>query len=90
MAYREEMRTSYTRGRSRSVGGGEFAGETGTESAGGTTHGGDDAKTWNESHAASAGTSSTWTEAETESTTESSVLIPVHGQGIVARPVPLA
>jgi hypothetical protein len=82
MAYREEMRTSVTRGRSTSAGGGEFTGTTGSRSAGGMTRDGEeqDARTWNESNADSAGTSSTWTESESESTTNSSVLIPVMGK----------
>jgi len=82
MEYREEMRTSVTRGKSRSAGGGEFTGTTGSRSTGGATHGGDDqdASSWNESSANSAGTSSTWTESESESTSESSVLVPVMGK----------
>jgi hypothetical protein len=82
MEYREEMRTSVTRGRSTSKGGGEFTGTTGSRSAGGATRDGDeqDARTWSEANAESAGTSSTWTESESESETESSVLIPVMGK----------
>jgi Type IV secretion-system coupling protein DNA-binding domain len=82
MEYREEMRTSVTRGKSASRGGGEFTGTTASASAGGMTHDGEDgdARTWNESNAESGGTSSTWTEAESESTTNSSVLVPVMGK----------
>jgi hypothetical protein len=82
MEYREEMRTSVSRGKSMSAGGGEFTGTTGSRSAGGATRDGEeqDARIWNESLANSAGTSSTWTESESESETESSVLIPVMGK----------
>ena len=82
MEYREELRTSVSRGRSTSAGGGEFTGTTGSKSAGGSTYGGKegDARSWNESNAESAGTSSTWTESESESTTESSVLVPIMGR----------
>ena len=82
MAYREELRTSVSRGKSTSAGGGDFAGITGTKSSGGSASGSNefDASTWNESLANSGGTSNTWTESETVSTTESSVLIPVFGK----------
>jgi hypothetical protein len=82
MEYREEMRTSVSRGRSTSRGGGEFTGTTGSTSAGGATRDGEneDARTWSESLAESGGTSSTWTDSESESTTESSVLIPILGK----------
>jgi hypothetical protein len=82
MKYREELRRSVTRGTSTSAGGGEFAGTTGNESEGGTTFDGEkqDAHTWNESAATSERTSSTWTESDSESTTESSIIIPVMGK----------
>jgi adenosyl cobinamide kinase/adenosyl cobinamide phosphate guanylyltransferase len=82
MEYREELRTSYTRGKSTSTGGGEFTGTTASTSAGGITRDdeNEDANSWNESEADSSGTSSTWTESETESETESSVLIPAMGK----------
>jgi Type IV secretion-system coupling protein DNA-binding domain/TraM recognition site of TraD and TraG len=82
MEYREELRTSVSRGRSTSGGGGEFTGTTGSKSSGGFASGNDrgDANSWGESFAESGGTSSTWTESESESTTESSVLIPVMGK----------
>jgi hypothetical protein len=82
MEYREELRTSTTRGRSTSTGGGSFTGTTASKSAGGVVSGSEehDANSWNESDANSDGTSSTWTESETESETESTVLIPVIGK----------
>jgi hypothetical protein len=82
MAYREEIRTSRTRGRSTSTGGGSFTGTTGSRGTGGiiTDDEQQDANSWQESMAESDGTSSTWTESETESETESSVLIPVMGR----------
>jgi hypothetical protein len=82
MEYREELRASYTRGTSKSAGGGDFTGTTASRSEGGAIQGGEDgdAHSWNESDAESCGTSNTWTESETESTTESSVLIPVMGK----------
>jgi hypothetical protein len=82
MEYREELRTSVSRGKSTSGGGGEFTGTTGSKSSGGFASGNDrgDANSWGESFAESGGTSSTWTESESESETESSVLIPVMGK----------
>jgi hypothetical protein len=82
MEYREELRTSYTRGTSRSAGGGVFSGTTAGKSAGGETidNAEQDPNAWNEYSADSDGSSSTWTESETESETESTVLIPVLGK----------
>ncbi len=82
MEYREELRTSVTRSRSRSKGKGEFLGTTGSNSLGGkiTENQVQDPDAWNESLANSEGTSSTWTESDSDGTTESSVLIPVLGQ----------
>jgi len=82
MEYREELRTSYSRGKSTSQGGGSFTGTTATKSSGGSASGNEqfDANTWNESQADSGGDSQTWTESENESETESSVLIPVMGK----------
>jgi hypothetical protein len=82
MEYREELRTTYTKGTGKSTGGGEFTGTTASRSDGGhvSDDGDSDASSWNESNAESGGTSSTWTESETESETESSVLIPVMGK----------
>lgn len=82
MEYREELRTSTSRGRSSSAGGGAFTGTTAGNSSGGFASGDDrgDANSWNESLANSAGDSSTWTESESENETTSSVLIPVIGR----------
>lgn len=82
MEYREEMRSTYGRSAGRSMGGGQFAGTTASNSAGGFASGGerDDANSWNESLADSAGTSSTWTQSDSESETQSSVIIPVMGK----------
>ncbi len=82
MKYREELRTSTSRGRSSSTGGGAFTGTTAGNSSGGFASGDDrgTANSWNESLANSAGDSSTWTESESENETTSSVLIPVFGK----------
>jgi hypothetical protein len=82
MEYREELRTSVSRGTSRSTGGGVFSGTTGTISLGGAIHSNEvqDPNAWNESYAESGGDSSTWTESGTQSETESSVLIPILGK----------
>ena len=82
MEYREEMRMSYSRGKSSSTGGGAFTGTTGSKGTGGSVYGDEnqDARSWSESEAVSDGTSETWTESESESETESSVLIPVMGK----------
>jgi len=82
MEYREEMRTSYSRGKSTSEGGGNFTGTTGSRSTGGAIEGNteQDPNAWNECSADSEGGSSTWTASESESETESSVLIPVLGK----------
>jgi hypothetical protein len=82
MEYREELRTSYSRSRGKSTGGGAFTGTTGSTSAGGIMRDDnqEDANSWNESEAVSDGTSSTWTESESESESVSSVLIPVMGK----------
>jgi len=82
MEYREEMRTSVSRGRSTSTGGGAFTGTTAGTSSSGSASGNEqfDANSWNESLANSAGDSNTWTESESQSETESSVLIPVFGK----------
>jgi hypothetical protein len=79
MEYREELRRSTTKGRSASTGGGAFTGTTASKSAGGAVSGSDEreSNSWNESDADSDGTSSTWTESETGSETEFTVLIPV-------------
>jgi hypothetical protein len=78
MAYREEMRTSYTR--STSHGGGVFSGTTGSEGQSGmvSDDGENEASGWSKSDALSGGDSSTWTESESETTTP--VLIPVMGK----------
>jgi Type IV secretion-system coupling protein DNA-binding domain len=82
MEYREEMRTSRSTSRSKSTGRGDFAGNTATRSNSGVIY--DDQKedpnAWNESNADSGGTSSTWTDSESEGETESSILIPVMGK----------
>ncbi len=82
MEYREEMRTSYTRGKNRSSGGGAFTGRTGGKSSGGEVRDNqeEDPNAWNEYSADSEGGSSTWTDSESESESESSVLIPVMGK----------
>lgn len=82
MEYREELRTSTSRGRSSSAGGGAFTGTTAGNSSGGFASGDDrgDANSWNESLANSSGDSSTWTESENENETTASVLIPVLGR----------
>ncbi len=82
MAYREEIRTSYSRSKGRSDGGGEFTGLTDSKSQGGSAQGEnmDEASSWNESKADSAGGSSTWTSSESESESQSSTLIPVFGK----------
>jgi hypothetical protein len=82
MEYREEMRTSRSRSRGTSEGGGEFTGSTGSKGTGGSVSndGENDASSWNESDAESGGTSSTWTSSDSEGETESSVLIPVLGK----------
>ncbi len=82
MEYREEMRTTTSRSRGKSAGGGTFSGTTGTEGSGGAVYDEEkqDAASWNESNATSDGESSTWTESESEGETESSVLIPVMGK----------
>lgn len=82
MAYREEMRTSYSRSRGRSQGSGSFTGTTDSESAGGAIEGDavQDPTSWNISGAISGGQSDTWTESESEGETESPTLIPVMGK----------
>jgi hypothetical protein len=82
MEYREEFRTSISRGKSTSKGGGAFTGTTGSKSSGGSSSGEAqfDANSWGESLADSSGDSHTWTESESESETQSSVLIPVIGK----------
>ena len=81
MEYREEKRTHRTTSKSSSVGGGEFTGNTSTKSSGGMTTDEETGRNyWNESDAASGGTSATWTESESVSETESSVLMPVMGK----------
>jgi hypothetical protein len=82
MEYREEMRTTYSRSKGRSDGGGRFAGTTGGDSEGGAISGGgrNDAEAWNEYSADSMGGSETWTESESEGESESSVLIPIMGK----------
>jgi len=86
MEYREEMRTSISRSRGRSAGGGRFSGITQTRSESGMITqdgffgGNEDPNAWNESEAESGGDSSTWTESESESETESSILVPIMGK----------
>jgi len=82
MEYREEMRTSTSRSTGSSLGGGKFAGTTATRSSGGSILDGteQDPNAWNESMANSGGDSSTWTFSESQSESESSVLIPVMGK----------
>jgi hypothetical protein len=82
MAYREELRTSVTHSVGKSAGGGKFTGLTDSKSMGGKMNGMEqfDPEAWNESLATSAGDSHTWTESESESETQSSVLIPVFGK----------
>ena len=82
MEFREEFRTSVSRGRSASTGSGNFAGTTGSQGTGGMIYDNEEQNpgTWNESLAVSGGTSDTWTESDSESVTESSVLIPVIGK----------
>jgi len=82
MEYREEIRTTRSRGSGRSSGSGMFSGTTGSAGTGGQVSGLEhlDPDAWNESLANSSGDSSTWTESETESETEASVLIPVIGK----------
>ena len=75
MGYREEMRTSYSRG--SSLGGGSFSGTTDTESEGGITDD-DDARSWARAAALSGGHSDTFTESESETT--SPMLIPIMGK----------
>lgn len=82
MEYREEMRTTHSRSKGRSAGGGAFAGTTASESTGGPASAIEhlDPNVWNESLAESNGDSSTWTEAETESESETSILVPIMGK----------
>ena len=82
MEYREELRTTYSKGRSSSQGGGAFSGTTSTAGAGGRMAHDEqsDARSWNESSADSVGDSSTWIDSESESESTSSVLIPVLGK----------
>jgi hypothetical protein len=82
MEYREEMRTTTSRGKTKSVGGGAFSGKTGTRSTSGEIRDDtdEDPNAWNESLADSAGDSSTWTESESESESESSILVPIMGK----------
>lgn len=76
MGYREELRTSYSRG--TSLGGGQFTGTTESAGTGGLASDEDQALTWNQVNALSGGDSSTWTKAESE--TISSVLLPIMGK----------
>jgi hypothetical protein len=78
MAYREEMRTTYTKATSQ--GGGAFSGttESGGQSGMISDHGTHDASGWSQSDALSGGNSSTWTDSESETT--ASVLMPVMGK----------
>jgi len=82
MEFREEMRTSSSRSRGTSAGGGSFTGITASDTIGGmiskTGQVSDDS--WNTSAADSTGGSETWTESENESFTQSSVLIPQMGK----------
>lgn len=82
MSYREEFRTSYSRSKGRSTGGGAFTGMTDSSGAGGRISDNEveDPNAWNQSIAHSSGDSSTWTESESESETTSSVFIPVFGK----------
>jgi len=82
MEYREEFRTSLSRGKSSSKGGGAFTGTTASNSIAGSAFGNEqfDADSWAESLADSSGDSQTWTESESMSETQMSVLIPVLGK----------
>jgi hypothetical protein len=82
MEYREEQRTSVTRSKGTSRGGGQFTGTTGT---GGLSGHMDETVqmepgAWSESTAESSGDSETWTESESESETQSTILMPVFGK----------
>ena len=76
MAYKEEMRTSYTK--ASSTGGGDFSGTTETASESGSTGDLEEMLRWAKAAALSGGDSSTWTDSESETT--SSVLMPVLGK----------
>jgi hypothetical protein len=82
MEYREEMRTVKTRGRNRSTGRGAFSGTTNTESLAGQIESDErqDPDAWNDSTARSSGESDTWMSSESESESETSMLVPVLGQ----------
>src|SRR5579883_1236390 len=82
MEYREEMRTSTSRSRGRSTGGGAFSGTTASRSMAGQVFDNvdEDPNSWNESLAESLRDSSTWTESESESETSSSILVPIMGK----------
>ena len=82
MEYREEMRTTTSRSRGKSTGGGAFSGATGTRSTGGAIYDNEeqDPNSWNESVADSVGDSNTWTESESKSETETSILVPIMGK----------
>ena len=82
MEYREELRTSHSRGNNWSEGRGAFSGLTrGDSTAGAMSRSSKDApNAWNEYDANSEGSSSTWTSSESDSESESSILIPVMGK----------
>jgi hypothetical protein len=82
MEYREELRTTASRMRGYSVGGGKFKGLTETGSIAGRITDGtvEDPDLWNDSIAESSGDSDTWTASESEGESVSSILIPVMGK----------
>lgn len=82
MEYREELRTSITRSRGTSKGGGAFSGITASNGLSGAVFDNEsqDPGAWSQSFADSAGDSNTWTDSESESSTESTVLMPVFGE----------
>lgn len=82
MEYREELRTSRSRSRGTSEGGGQFTGLTRSRTEGGRILDGteEEAGAWNDSVADSDGGSSTWTSSDSSGETESSVLIPMIGK----------
>ena len=82
MSYREELRTSRTRARGSSEGAGAFMGTTDSEGQSGPLPilGNMQLRSWSHALADSDGSSSTWTESQTDSETEGSILIPVVGK----------
>ena len=82
MDYVEENRTSTSRSLGRSTGSGDFTGTTDSDGTSGKIVDNQemDPGAWSKSLAESGGTSNTWTDSETESETESTMLIPVMGK----------